>query len=280
MDRRAHNQAYLDSIRRARLFRGPDGRYYSDHPDVNAIIQIESAGNARAKNKTSSATGLLQFVKGTGKDYGLVGQGFDNRWDPYASFEAGKRMWLKHGEELDKDGYWLDGGTTYTTHQQGLGGARQVLSNRLTAATRRNLDNNGGRGRSAAGFLQYWRDQIAKKSKIGVPQGAQLVDVPQHNQAVASAGLADVMGNYQNNAAVAQAHTPQASAIRSVVPETMDTQIGQVLQPAWAKVTGWNETPGNVFEDDILGQHLAVGPTQIRPQDLWTVTPNYTKRIV
>lgn len=280
MDRRAHNQAYIESLLKARLFQGPDGRYYTNHPGFNGIIQVESSGNPNAKAATSSATGLLQFIESTGRKYGLVGKGFDRRRDPYANFRAGIQYAVDNAKALDAAGHWLDDGVVYLAHQQGLGGAQQILGGKVSAKIRRNIDNNGGRGKTPAQFREYWANKIRQRGSKSIPQGAQLVDVPQHNQAAASAGLADVMGNYQNNAAVAQTQAPQATAIRSVVPEGMNTQIGQVLPPAWAKVTGWNESPGDFFGDDILGEDVAATLAQVRPQDLWTVTPHYAKRIV
>lgn len=54
---------------------------------VSALINAESAWNPNAVSKTG-ATGLGQFTNGTGRDYGLVGAGFDNRADPALNMTA------------------------------------------------------------------------------------------------------------------------------------------------------------------------------------------------
>ena len=54
---------------------------------VSALINAESAWNPNAVSSTG-ATGLGQFTKGTGTDYGLVGAGFDNRADPALNMTA------------------------------------------------------------------------------------------------------------------------------------------------------------------------------------------------
>jgi hypothetical protein len=54
---------------------------------LSALINAESAWNPSAVSSTG-ATGLGQFTKGTGTDYGLVGAGFDNRGDPALNMTA------------------------------------------------------------------------------------------------------------------------------------------------------------------------------------------------
>lgn len=43
------------------------------------------------KRSPVGAMGIAQFMPDTGRDYGLVGDGFDNRTDPYASIDAAGR---------------------------------------------------------------------------------------------------------------------------------------------------------------------------------------------
>jgi hypothetical protein len=54
---------------------------------LSALINAESAWNPSAVSSTG-ATGLGQFTRGTGTDYGLVGAGFDNRADPALNMTA------------------------------------------------------------------------------------------------------------------------------------------------------------------------------------------------
>ena len=54
---------------------------------LSALINAESAWAPGAISSTG-ATGLGQFTKGTGTDYGLLGTGYDNRADPALNMTA------------------------------------------------------------------------------------------------------------------------------------------------------------------------------------------------
>ena len=54
---------------------------------VSALVNAESAWNPNAVSSTG-ATGLGQFTRGTGTDYGLVGDTFDNRTDAALNLTA------------------------------------------------------------------------------------------------------------------------------------------------------------------------------------------------
>lgn len=54
---------------------------------LSALINAESAWDPKATSSTG-ATGLGQFTKGTGTDYGLVGDSYDNRADPALNMTA------------------------------------------------------------------------------------------------------------------------------------------------------------------------------------------------
>ena len=60
-----------------------------DEKAALAIVQRESNFNPNAKAKTSSASGLYQFTKGTAK---MVGLPWDQRFDPQQNAEAGARL--------------------------------------------------------------------------------------------------------------------------------------------------------------------------------------------
>lgn len=59
------------------------GKWHSDNPYANAVIQIESSGNANATNPNSNAKGLYQFVGQTARNMGL-----DDPYDPQKSHQA------------------------------------------------------------------------------------------------------------------------------------------------------------------------------------------------
>lgn len=209
-------QALLDEIRNAKLFRGKDGRYYSDSPFMNAMIQIESKGHPTAVSPTG-ARGLLQFTGGTGKAYGLIGNG-DRRNDPYANFEAGKRYALDNAAHFAKQGLDIVPTALYLGHQQGAGGATQIMramrgQGELDATVRRNLGLNNAAGKSPAQVWNMWANKIAQVS------GTKPTDlVAEVTGSVAPADYAAPAGM------VPQYQTPgggnyQAPAVQQILPQ-------------------------------------------------------------
>lgn len=75
---------------------------------IQALISVESGGNAKAKAKGSTASGILQFTKATAKRYGV------DPWDEESS-KAGARKKLAHdlkylnGDVLAAIGAWEQG---------------------------------------------------------------------------------------------------------------------------------------------------------------------------
>jgi len=58
---------------------------------ITRMVSKESGGREDLRSKTG-AQGLLQFTKGTGKLYGLLGPDFDIRNDPVANIKAGVKL--------------------------------------------------------------------------------------------------------------------------------------------------------------------------------------------
>ena len=169
------NQAVYNEIANAKLYRLPDGRYYSNSPIMNALIYIESKGNANAKNPTSSATGLLQQITSNAKQYGLIGNGFDKRRDPFASFEAGKKFAIDNLLNYDRNGIASDAKKQYLAHQQGPGGALKILRGQIDETTWRNMAANAG-AKAGGDFAGFWGKKIdqanAALAKEGIAAGA------------------------------------------------------------------------------------------------------------
>lgn len=88
-----------------------------------ALAQIESSGNPNAQNPNSSASGLFQFINSTASQYGL-----NNPLDAAANADAAARLYLDNQgplrEILGRD---PTVGEMYLAHQQGLGGATNLL---------------------------------------------------------------------------------------------------------------------------------------------------------
>ena len=94
-------------------------------PNVGkAIVGIESGWNPQAKNKNSTAGGLMQFLDSTARAYGLA-----NKYDPFQSIDASIK-YLKDARRMGID--VSNPGHAYLAWQQGPGGAKKIL----TAAAR------------------------------------------------------------------------------------------------------------------------------------------------
>jgi hypothetical protein len=90
---------------------------------LRSIMQVESNGNARARNPNSSAKGLFQFIDSTWAAYG----GGDV-WDPATQCRNVVRMAHDNGEKLERIlGREPNAGEYYLAHFAGPGGAEKVL---------------------------------------------------------------------------------------------------------------------------------------------------------
>ncbi|WP_179381042.1 peptidoglycan DD-metalloendopeptidase family protein [Jannaschia marina] len=106
---------------------------------VSQIIQVESAGNARAKNPLSTATGLGQFIESTWlrmmrtyrPDLAATLSRADLlalRFDPTLSREMVTRLAQENEGYLRARGHQITAGRLYLAHFLGPGGADKVLS--------------------------------------------------------------------------------------------------------------------------------------------------------
>ena len=160
----------LEALRKARIFK-IDGKWHSDNPFVDAIMQIESRRNERAFNK-SGAKGLFQFIPGTAKEMKLA-----DPYDPYDSLRAFKQYVERNVRWLKKKNVPITPTNVYLTHQQGPGGLPYIY-NALKAGRepdkyRGNILNNtiGGPKKFVNTFKWYkdWNDHIAKLMRTAIP---------------------------------------------------------------------------------------------------------------
>jgi hypothetical protein len=101
-------------------------RYGIDPDYALKSAQIESGLNPHAQNKTSTAGGLFQFIDST---WGKYGKGA-SKYDAYASADAFMRFTVDNKNYLTKKlGRDVSSGELYLAHQQGAGGALNLLSN-------------------------------------------------------------------------------------------------------------------------------------------------------
>lgn len=125
------------------------------------MARIESAGDPDAVSPTG-ATGIFQFTRGTGKEYGLVGDDFDNRKDARENIMAGAKLAKNNKKALERAGIEPEPYLLYMAHQQGVGGTKAIVEaadkgREVSKSIRRNMDLNGGKGLSPQEFLDMWQ---------------------------------------------------------------------------------------------------------------------------
>lgn len=124
---------------------------------LNKVAYIESGGNPKADNPTSSAGGLFQQIDSNAKAYGVA-----DRYDPVQSTEGAVRFAVENKRYLSGVlGREPTGGELYLAHQQGPGGAAKLLSNPDTLAVdivgKKAVELNGGNASMTAGeFANIW----------------------------------------------------------------------------------------------------------------------------
>lgn len=137
-------------------------RYGLDPDTALRIAQIESSLNPSAQNPKSSAGGLFQFIDSTWAKYGNG----KSKYDPYANADAGMRFMRDNISYLKpKLGRDLTPGEIYLAHQQGMGGAAQILSNPSANAIQllgrqKVLLNGGNESMTAADFAGLWAKKM------------------------------------------------------------------------------------------------------------------------
>ncbi|NVK00597.1 MAG: transglycosylase SLT domain-containing protein [Oceanospirillaceae bacterium] len=108
-----------------------------DEDYLNQLAQVESSGNPKAKSKTSSATGLYQFINSTWlenvREMG-IGKGKTEaeilamRTDPDISTEVVKHFTKKNVAKLKDAGIKIKDGTLYMAHFAGVNTAIRLYS--------------------------------------------------------------------------------------------------------------------------------------------------------
>ncbi|QXV74666.1 putative internal virion protein [Rhizobium phage RHEph21] len=137
-------------------------RYGIDPDYALKSAQIESGFDPHAQNKTSSAGGLFQFIDST---WGKYGNGA-SKYDAYASADAFMRLTRDNQNYLKKKlGRDLTNGELYLAHQQGAGGALNLLANPNAMAVdligRAAVVGNGGQtGMLASEFANLWTSKL------------------------------------------------------------------------------------------------------------------------
>lgn len=153
---------------------------------LGKLYGIETGFGRDLVAKSSSARGPFQFIQSTGKAYGLVGPGFDNRMDLTQSAAAAGALAADNRKALvNVLGREPSAGELYLAHQQGIGGASALLRNpgqsaysALKSAYRGDeqkalaaLVNNGGNLSMTAGeFANRWIGKM-ERAPVSPPGG-------------------------------------------------------------------------------------------------------------
>jgi hypothetical protein len=136
-------------------------KYGVPEEHLQRFAQIESGGNPKAFNEGSKAAGLFQFIPSTARDYGLT-----NPLDAYANADAAARLYRDNARHLQaKLGRAPSAGEVYLAHQQGAGGAVNLISNAGRPASAvvgaRAVRSNGGTPAMSAGqFANMWIKKV------------------------------------------------------------------------------------------------------------------------
>jgi len=109
---------------------------------ITRMVSKESGGREDLRSSTG-AQGLLQFTKGTGKLYGLLGPDFDIRNDPVANIKAGVKLTQDNWNTLKG---FLGRDPTHSElalgHQQGAETAAKMITGTGNAPGKHLVANN------------------------------------------------------------------------------------------------------------------------------------------
>lgn len=153
-----------------------------------ATARVESSGGRNVANPRSSARGPWQFIKDTGRRYGL--QSESARLDPFLSAQAMAKLTLDNQKGLRKAlGREPSFAELYLAHQQGMGGAIKLLSNPNARAAdivgAKAVKLNGGKmNMTGREFAALW---LNKFNKINGLDGARGGSVPDSEFSIADA---------------------------------------------------------------------------------------------
>jgi hypothetical protein len=145
---------------------------------LERVAGLESSFNPNARNPSSSAGGLFQFLDGTATQYGLR-----NRYDPAEASDAAARLMRDNRDSLRAAlGRDPTAGELYLAHQQGAGGAQKLLSNPnaravdVVGADAVRL-NGGNEAMTAGEFAAMWTRKAGGGSYTTLPSAASVEPV-------------------------------------------------------------------------------------------------------
>lgn len=226
------------------LHQDENGHWRTGDAFFDAVMDIESGGVADAVSPTG-ATGLFQFTKGTGKQYGLITKdGRDLRKDPHANLQAAQQLAKDNAAHLRKNGIPITPANLYLAHQQGAGGAVEILKaardgREVSAGVRRNMNLNNGKGKTPAQFAAMF----AKKINDGM-QGAVDYQV--------GSVLDGITSPKQMQAAQTLAATPSTASAELAEPQEDSAGIETVedIDARYSEQIDWQALVDEAFADN------------------------------
>lgn len=152
----------------------------ADRDFAYRMADKESRFNPAAVSQTG-AKGLFQFTGGTGRDYDLVGRGWDIRTDPEANTKGFVRLTEANRATLRNAlGREPTYGELAVAHQQGAGGAISLLTGKGTVDPA-NLAVQAGKPKNAADIMSYYGygpAQVASAAPAATPAGPVAPPMP------------------------------------------------------------------------------------------------------
>lgn len=138
------------------------GVYSADDPLAQAILMIESKGIPTQVSKTG-AKGLYQFIRSTGKAYGLIKD--EDFFDPYKNFEAFKRLTVDNAKLIKNAGLPVNPVTIWGYQNLGprfaeVYRAFQRGDDNVSAKTRESMGLNGAN--TVAKYMNLFSNNLQK----------------------------------------------------------------------------------------------------------------------
>ena len=206
----------------------------SDKDFFERLAKIESGGNAAARAKTSSATGLYQMTRGTFDDLKRTMPSLRNvSWEDHAKNpELQKKfanaLTARNDQELTQKGHDANDLNRYLAHFAGVSGADKLLRADPTAAVGDILGKNAAKAnKSLAGMsVSQLKDYFGKKLGVQSYDQARKTqiapqDLPDYSKLSASLGARPQAG----------ASTPYASSLLAVPTAVAINRTGRLGLP-------------------------------------------------
>lgn len=138
------------------------GVYSADDPLAQSILMIESKGIPTQVSKTG-AKGLYQFIRSTGKAYGLIKD--EDFFDPYKNFEAFKRLTVDNAKLIKSAGLPVNPVTIWGYQNLGprfaeVYRAYQRGDDNVSAKTREAMGLNGAN--TVAKYMNLFSNNLQK----------------------------------------------------------------------------------------------------------------------